>query len=417
MSFWLEHKQRVFISFFIFGLLNNILYVVILSAAIDLVGASTPKAVVLLSDIIPSLSVKAIAPFILNSVPYRVRIWSLVVLSTSGMAIISLTNENALLLKVLGISAASASSGIGEVSFLQLTHYYDTTSAIGGFSAGTGGAGLAGSFIFMLLTNMIGMQVWIALLSFAITPIGFIITSHLLLPKSDSYERNITIYEEDEGSEMAQNMLDQESDHTIPPQALETHSRMINHIQYTISEIKPLVKPFMLPLCTVYVAEYVINQGVSPTLLFSLDELPSWIFSSYRDIYVVYGFLYQLGVFISRSSINFGVRVKHLYFLSVLQALNVFITLMQSIYDFPFSNIWLLLLLIFYEGLLGGLLYVNTFMSVSEQTPLNKREFSMGCVGISDSFGIMLAGCINWWLESRLCNLQVSRGRDWCLTG
>lgn len=416
MTFRLEHKQRVFISFFIFGLLNNILYVVILSAAIDLVGPSTPKAVVLLSDIVPSLSVKAIAPFVLNSIPYRVRIWSLVILSTSGMVIISLTGEHAILLKVLGIAAASASSGIGEVSFLQLTHFYETKPAVGGFSAGTGGAGLAGSFLFMILTNIIGMKVWIALLSFAITPTGFILTTCFMLPKSALLERNHAISEES-GSEMVQNMLEQEPEYAIPPMTLNRRSRIMKHILFTFSEIKPLLKPFMLPLGTVYVGEYVINQGISPTLLFPLDDLPSWIFSSYRDIYVVYGFLYQLGVFISRSSINFGVRVKRLYALSILQALNVGITLMQSTLDFPFSNVWLLLVLIFYEGLLGGLLYVNTFMSVSEQTSQDKREFSMGCVGISDSFGIMVAGCINWWLESRLCDLQVKRGRDWCLTG
>ena len=39
----------------------------------------------------------------------------------------------------------------------------------------------------------------------------------------------------------------------------------------------------------------------------------------------------------------------------------------------------------------------------------------MGCVSISDSLGIVIAGCINWWLE--LCHLQVARGRDWCLKG
>lgn len=55
--------QRIFITFLVFGLVNNILYVVILSAAIDLVGSATPKGVVLLADIMPSLLIKALAPF------------------------------------------------------------------------------------------------------------------------------------------------------------------------------------------------------------------------------------------------------------------------------------------------------------------------------------------------------------------
>ena len=90
------------------------------------------------------------------------------------------------------------------------------------------------------------------------------------------------------------------------------------------------------------------------------------------------------GSYVSRSSISFGIRIKRLYLLSVLQFANVVITVYQSVHDKPFSSVWLLLALIFYEGLLGGFLYVNTFMSVSEEVSKSKREFSMGCVGISD---------------------------------
>ena len=173
----------------------------------------------------------------------------------------------------------------------------------------------------------------------------------------------------------------------------------------------------MIPLSTVYIFEYVINQGISPTLLFPLHQLPTWLFKEYRDIYVFYGFLYQVGVFISRSSINFGIRIRQLYLLTFLQFVNVVITLFQSLYSIPFPNIWGLSLLIFYEGLLGGFLYVNTFMSVSEQVSETSREFAMGSVGISDSFGIMIAGSFNLWLEPTLCDHQVLQGQNWCRLG
>ncbi|RLV94354.1 Protein BTN1 [Spathaspora sp. JA1] len=403
----LSNSQAIFISFFIFGLLNNILYVIILSAAIDLVGSATPKAVVLLADVIPSFTFKLVSPFFIHLFTYRFRLWSLVGLSTSGMLIISLTSSDSISLKIFGISLASLSSGLGEVSFLQLTHYYEEKSSIGGFSSGTGGAGLFGSFLFMLLTNIMGIPVWITLFMFSIIPFGFLATYNFLLPVS---EHPVLDYEQ-----IPQDIIEEEE---IPFQDNNFDRKyMVNHISETIAQIKPLILPYMLPLTTVYISEYVINQGISPTLLFPLDELPHWLFSSYRDIYVVYGFLYQLGVFISRSSISFGVRIKNLYILSALQFVNVVITVNQSIYDLPFSKIWPLLVLILYEGLLGGFSYVNTFVSVSEQTSKSKREFSMGCVSMSDSLGIVVAGCINWWLEVRLCGLQVERGRDWCLTG
>lgn len=50
-------RQRLWTSFFCFGLLNNVLYVIILSAALDLVPASTPKGIVAFFNIFPALIV------------------------------------------------------------------------------------------------------------------------------------------------------------------------------------------------------------------------------------------------------------------------------------------------------------------------------------------------------------------------
>lgn len=421
MALFVTESRRIFLSFCIFGLLNNVLYVVILSAAVDLVGSSTPKAVVLLADIIPALIIKALAPFFIHLVPYYTRIWLLVIVSTVGMLIISLSHQDAIYEKVFGIALASLSSGFGEVSFLQLTHYYPEKYSIGGFSTGTGAAGILGSFLFLLLTNILAIPIWITLLSFAVAPLGFILAFYALLPSPlPSYEEIPS--EEINGIELSpdgfteSNLRVHEGQELNQKAPLDLDS-LKNHVFDTLSKIRPLFMPYMLPLCSVYISEYIINQGISPTLLFPLLDLPQWLFSTYRDIYVVYGFLYQLGVFISRSSTSFGFRVKQLYLLSLLQFLNVIVALFQSLYNVPFSSIWLLLALIFYEGLLGGLLYVNTFMLVSEQVSKDRREFSMGCVGISDSFGIMIAGCINWRLEVALCNHQVEGGREWCRTG
>ncbi|WPK23525.1 hypothetical protein PUMCH_000766 [Australozyma saopauloensis] len=389
--------QKVFVAFLIFGLVNNVLYVVILSAAIDLVGAATPKAIVLLADIVPALTIKLASPLFIHLIPYTRRILALVALSSVGMLIISLSGANAIGTKVMGIAFASLSSGLGEVSFLQLTHYYDEKDAIGGFSMGTGAAGILGSFAFLVLTSLLGISTRTLLLVFAVVPLLFLVSFYIILPELAS-----------EIQYGALPTVDGEIVHTEAPQDLK------KHILNTILRIVPLIRPYMLPLCSVYIAEYTINQGVSPTLLFPLEQMPQWLIKTYRDIYVVYGFMYQLGVFVSRSSSTFGFRCRGLYKLSVLQVANVAIAIIQSMYTIPFPGLWLLLIFALYEGLLGGLLYVNTFLSVSEEVPRSEREFSMGCVGISDSFGIMIAGCINWWLEQRLCQFQVDRGRNWC---
>lgn len=119
-----------------------------------------------------------------------------------------------------------------------------------------------------------------------------------------------------------------------------------------------------------------------------------------------------VGVFISRSS-GLIFRLRRLYVPAVLQTINVAICIIQSLY-MVIPNVYFMFLLIFYEGLLGGLAYVNTFMKVSETVPEEDREFSMGAVGISDSSGIVIAGMVSMWLEKALCGYQKGTGRPWC---
>jgi len=172
---------------------------------------------------------------------------------------------------------------------------------------------------------------------------------------------------------------------------------------------KALFIPYMLPLLLVYVAEYTINQGVSPTLLFPIQSSP---FSQYRSFYPLYAFLYQLGVFISRSSSPF-IRLHNLYTPTLLQVLNLTILISHSLY-FWIPSVWLVFGIIFWEGLLGGAVYVNTFAEIMESVPEQEREFSLGATSVSDSGGICLASILGMLIEGRLCNYNVQHGRPWC---
>merc|ERR1711964_371254 len=97
-----------------------------------------------------------------------------------------------------------------------------------------------------------------------------------------------------------------------------------------MNKVKKLFVPYMMPLLLVYVAEYTINQGVAPTLLFPLEESP---FDEFRAFYPFYGFLYQLGVFISRSSTPW-IRIHHLYLPSMLQIANLVLLTLHAMYLF-----------------------------------------------------------------------------------
>jgi battenin len=166
----------------------------------------------------------------------------------------------------------------------------------------------------------------------------------------------------------------------------------------------------MLPLLLVYIAEYTINQGVAPTLLFPLDSSP---FKEFRAFYPTYNAIYQVGVFISRSSTPFF-RVHHLYAPSFLQIANLVVLTLHAMFDF-LPNIWFIFAIVFWEGLLGGLVYVNTFAEITDNVPLEDREFSLSATTVSDSGGICIAGFIGMAFEKGLCRYQVSHGRDYCL--
>ncbi|RFU28238.1 hypothetical protein B7463_g8111, partial [Scytalidium lignicola] len=449
-SSWAIYKARlkavfqgadssVLIAFWLFGLINNVLYVIILSAALDLVGPSVPKGVVLLADVMPSFLTKLIAPYFIHKVPYAVRILIFVALSSGGMLLIALTPGNdsadAIATKLIGVVLASLSSGGGELSFLGLTHYYGHFS-LAAWGSGTGGAGLAGAGLYVLLTTTIGFSVKSSLLASAFLPGIMLLSFFFILPRGPlhfaqngkGYQDIPTVEIDDEDiedippSSAASSLLApgpssvSEAYRSYSPRSSSpTHSthRPVpkSTLLVNLRRARALFFPYMLPLLLVYIGEYTINQGVAPTLLFPLASSP---FSTYRSFYPFYNFLYQVGVFVARSSTPF-VRIHSLYLPSMLQLLNLLLLTSQALWDW-IPSVYLVFLVVFWEGLLGGAVYVNTFSEILENVPEEDREFSLGATSVSDSGGICIAGFIGMGMEVWLCNWQVDRGRPWCRT-
>lgn len=79
---------------------------------------------------------------------------------------------------------------------------------------------------------------------------------------------------------------------------------------------------------------------------------------------------YQIGVFLSRSSVNLF-HFRYIWVFSLLQLLNVAIFTTEAIYYY-IPYFWIILLLTFWEGLLGGAAYVNTFYRISSEVLMFK---------------------------------------------
>lgn len=165
----------------------------------------------------------------------------------------------------------------------------------------------------------------------------------------------------------------------------------------------------MLPLLLVYIAEYTINQGVAPTLLFPLLSSP---FDDYRSFYSTYNAIYQVGVSVSRSSTPF-IRIHHLYLPSLLQLANLILLTSHALFNF-LPHFYVVCVIIFREGLVGGLVYVSTFAEITDNVPKEDREFSLGATSVSDPGGICVAGFVSMAFEVWLCRWQVNHGRNYC---
>ncbi|WRT69193.1 uncharacterized protein IL334_006177 [Kwoniella shivajii] len=482
-------RKRLFAAFMIFGLLNNVLYVIILSAALDLVSSSTPKGVVALFNIFPALLTKVVWPLVSNG---KIRYARRVGLCTciSWLGIMTIAFSNSLAPRLLGISLASLSSGLGELTFLQLTTTLPTTStsktALGAWSSGTGFAGIAGAGIWWLLRGL-GVKGGLGLSS--VLPLFFPITYKFLLPhfsELDSHSdplgsSNLGQYQPISSNDIppsiyitppSQDPIPQLNSNSLRAQAQvqlqeeeeeegqDTKLPGMRNYNLRLSSkekldlLKPLLLRYMVPLCAVYVEEYVINSGIAPTLVFPLPTYGIWskLFKSPRDYYPFWSLTYQTFVFISRSTLSLSIPPIPLTFLplpSIIQFIVLSLLYLQSKY-FLFTSssytppntptgdqdhgidqtIPIAFMLICVEGLCGGLAYVNTFYHVAREGDIDgseenlnaevnvkrglQREFRIGAVGAADSTGILFASLISMPLEISLCNSQIEQGRTTC---
>ncbi|PWY97749.1 CLN3-domain-containing protein [Testicularia cyperi] len=421
---------RLNVAFFLFGLLNNSLYVVILTAALELLPQGVPTGLVSFANIFPALIAKAVWPYLLKgTVRYTKRVWSCAIISFVGMLFVSYFP--ALALRLLGISLASFSSGLGELTFLQLSTRYapklhQLSSAtnyagdgVGWFASGTGAAGLVGAAAWWIVRPL-GVQTGMAILS---TLPAFMLLAYLailpgvedLLGSSASSSSNGRAtnprgaYQAVPSVELAENHDDENDNENDNDRYEERDFQSVDHQSRSIGGtvdaleheegleeherdeqgeikirlsfaqkmdlLKPMLLPYILPLVTVYFAEYTINQGVAPTLLYPLPTssnhpLLSHVVKKLSDYYPLYQLVYQTFVFLSRSSISiFGLPAipkRFLWVPALLQTGLLGLLTSESLYAWfrPSIASPLVIVLICVEGLAGGSAYVSVFYSI-----------------------------------------------------
>lgn len=443
------------LGFTILGLTNNFAYVIMLSAAYDLlkqisnnnnvnpdiINNSTvtepycnehSTSTILLADTLPSLATKLVYPFLLVGIPTAYKAIGTAFLSAISFIITGLTTTEVFIFT--GVVCASFSSGLGESTYLSNTPLYGDVS-LSGWSMGTGGAGLLGAALYALLTMILPIKYIMIIM--LIVPLGMILSYFCLLQPINDHNNSDPFSSQNQvlppsdrdspGSEVfnmaaksASTARDNSSKETA--QQEQPFSRSNQEVRYyggssngneqlvappppPLDSMKakffylPRLAKYFLPLLLVYFAEYFINQG-----LFELIYYPEVTFFSHAEQYRWFNVSYQLGVFISRSSLDLF-RIKNIWAMSLLQAANAILFLAHASKLIHIPSFYIVITLIVYEGLLGGFTYVNTFFRVKKEVAPDRQEFCISAVTTADSLGIVFAALLALPVHKALCKL------------
>uniref|UniRef100_A0A0K2UKR4 Battenin n=1 Tax=Lepeophtheirus salmonis TaxID=72036 RepID=A0A0K2UKR4_LEPSM len=420
--------MRVKVGYWILGLCNNFGYVVMLSSAMDILNPShingenfirifesqtnatnpNPRdcnpistGAVLLADVIPTIIIKILIPFV--SVGFHFRIASSVILSIFSFILVGISHSAES--TFAGIVCTSLASGLGELSFLGLMSRFPE-SVVSFWSSGTGAAGIAGATTYAFMTGL-GISSRTTLLCMLVVPLIMAFTFWFVVyPKAHQNQTASTLGYESLGlfdvrSDPDSSDVEEEEDVLRFHIPSNNQARELN-FRARLSYVPELLK-YMLPLGIVYFFEYLVNQG-----LFELLYFPEFKVFNHHEQYRWYQVIYQVGVFISRSSLM-CFSVQRIWILSILQIINFFILLPQAIFRFM-PSYWLVFGLVFWEGLLGGCAYVNTFTNIRKNIPeLSRQEFALSFSSLADSLGIAISGFIALPLHKFICNMPIMK--------
>jgi battenin len=454
---------RNYVAFWVAGLVNNFGYVVMLSAATDLLDtdasgvAKKSPALVLLLNILPGFIVQLVCPWMQDRIPWNIRMLFTVLLGTASFLLTALIAN--VWVRLLGVALGSMGSSFGEMTCLAYSaHFHKNT--VSAWSSGTGAAGLLGALAYLLMTGPIGLSYWVTLVACSWVPaiegIMFVFVMNTRVPgrpepplagapppplpesainadndlsvRSDTaaasaFAANSTLTQRSASARYAASFDDTASSgvRSAPPSFTDfadpTNVLLVPSIKDEAAmasvplsfgaRLRLLVRllPYMLPLAVVYFAEYLINQSVYATVFYADGAgVPCHL------QYKVLQLCYQAGVLISRSSVNLY-RLKNIVTLqlpAIFQAINLLVLSLNVTFMF-LPSIWLVIAFAVWEGLMGGSIYANVFYMVSERFHGRDKEFVLGST--TQAYGLsitMAAVCGIFYFPFLLDNARVA---------
>ncbi|EWM22857.1 cln3like protein [Nannochloropsis gaditana] len=179
-------KRQNLAAFWALGLLNNVVYVIMLAGAKEINAGGV--GLVFLADVAPTFLVKLSAPYWFHHVSYSLRASLCGFLMAASLLTVALGRT--LAVQLTGVGFCSLQAGIGEASMLGLTAQYHGPSTITAWSSGTGFAGILGYAWVVFFHLLLHMSFPATLIAALLLPIAWMFTFFYALgdPTSEAYQ-------------------------------------------------------------------------------------------------------------------------------------------------------------------------------------------------------------------------------------
>ncbi|KAF8252206.1 hypothetical protein K440DRAFT_658038 [Wilcoxina mikolae CBS 423.85] len=414
-------ETLIFFSFWIFGTVVTMQFGVVVTASNDLVGNSAPPGLILFAYTLPSILVRMFVPYINfpditlstltkwfsisdysplkakdiaseattpetetpftltdetkgnREVNYAARLTVCAASSFFGLQLLAWGNNVGI--QILGISFASLSSNLGDMYPAMIAQSF------GGYAAGSGAAGLIGSFVYTLCTTSFGARPAAVIAAVGVVPSIMLCVYFCVLPSAEEVER-----EAGNGDDNPEGLEDDE-------ESIIGSLKLSEKLQL----VKPMIWGYMAPLAIMMFLENITTQGILPTIIwylplsarfrnFGAGSVLDSIFRTTRDFYPTFFTIYQLAIFFGRTSITLfrlpggNRRSSSAYYGLCITELICFLAMLSQSLSMARSNFStsdldsavqfspiVIGVIIFAMGLCGGLGMSNTYWRVSKK--------------------------------------------------
>ncbi|KAK2943661.1 putative CLN3 protein [Blattamonas nauphoetae] len=402
---WKKRNLRNWIALFLIGTFNNISYVVVNTSAQAICKAFDKENLVGLIVWFNagfSFIIRLLHSFFMLKIPFTIRLAICLICYLLGLIGVALSVKIHISVAFISIVVVGCTYSLGESIIMGYMRNFPADS-VGGFSSGTGFAGVAGAGLVFLL-NALNVPIMIMFLS--LTPlcvIYFLVYLFFLKPPKDLPPRPSTeapVHEDVAEKQVVQgdskdaegvNPLmnegeDERTDETAPLIARrETGCQRFNRVHKSIFWLS-----FQLML--VYFFEYVVQVGAAHCAFpkkVREESTNFWI----KNAFTCINLCYQIGVVISRSSLG-CIKIKRVWIMTLLQGLNFVLWMFVAGFQFV-KGYWIFALFAhtIFVGLMGGGMYVNTFYLIMQKKDAtgDDKELASNMTMIYITIGITLA--------------------------